>query len=262
MRPLHAATIPNFTVWYIRTHDYYCGWTVNLEVYMALIKLEKIHKTYGKGNAKTPVLRNINLTIKEGEFIALMGPSGSGKSTLMHIIGLLDKPSSGHYLFEDINTSYLKDKQLAQIRSAEIGFVFQSFNLLGRLNARKNVALPMIYRGFSRRLRKVRSQKLLGVVGLGNRAKYKPNQLSGGQMQRVAIARALANNPRILLADEPTGNLDSKTGATVMRILKKLNGRGTTVIVVTHDSTIADAASRILHIKDGRIARNQKRSKS
>lgn len=228
---------------------------------MALIKLEKINKTYGKGNAKTPVLRNINLSIKEGEFLAIMGPSGSGKSTLMHIIGLLDRATTGHYFFEDINTKYLKDKQLAQIRSAEIGFVFQSFNLLGRLSAQKNIALPMIYRGFSRRLRKIRSQKLLRVVGLGNRAKHRPNQLSGGQLQRVAIARALANNPRIVLADEPTGNLDSRTGATIMRILKKLNGRGTTIIVVTHDPVIANEASRVIHIKDGRIARNQRRGK-
>jgi len=221
----------------------------------SLIKLEGINKSYGKGKAATHVLKNVKLNIKEGEFVAIMGASGSGKTTLMNIIGLLDRPDTGSYHFDGLHTNPLKDRALAKMRSRQFGFVFQNFNLLGRMSARANVELPMVYARLKRKLRKERSIKLLKLVRLERRIKYKPTQLSGGEMQRVAIARALANGPRVLLADEPTGNLDSKTGELIMRILKRLNQKGTTVIVVTHDQKISSQTKRTIHIKDGRVTR-------
>ncbi len=220
---------------------------------MNLIKLEKVNKSFGGGKAKTSVLRNINLEIKNGEFVAIVGQSGSGKTTLMNIIGLLDKPTTGRYLLNDEDVVPFRDKDLAIIRRLSIGFVFQNFNLLGRMSVRANVMLPMVYNRIAKVQRRERAERLLRLVGLGNRADFKPNQLSGGQMQRVAIARALANQPTLLLADEPTGNLDSRTGMTVMKILKRLHQRGNTVIVVTHNATVARLATRIVRLKDGRI---------
>ena len=220
---------------------------------MNLIKLEKVNKSFGIGRAKTTVLRNINISIKSGEFVAIVGQSGSGKTTLMNIIGLLDKPTSGHYLLNQEDVMPFRDRDLAIIRRLTIGFVFQNFNLLGRMSVRSNVMLPMVYSRINREQRRERAERLLRLVGLGDRADFLPNQLSGGQMQRVAIARALANKPSLVLADEPTGNLDSRTGATVMRILKRLHQRGNTVIVVTHNATVARLATRIIRLKDGRI---------
>ncbi len=223
----------------------------------ALIKLEGIGKTYGKGSAATQVLRNVKLSIKPGEFVAITGASGSGKTTLMNIIGLLDRPTTGSYHLNDTHVNPLKEKALAKLRRQEIGFVFQNFNLLGRLTARANVELPMMYNRFRRKQRRIRSGKLLKIVRLEKRMKYRPSQLSGGEMQRVAIARSLANQPSLLLADEPTGNLDSKNGAMVMRVLKRLNDQGTTIILVTHDATLARQAGRIIRLKDGRILGSQ-----
>jgi putative bacteriocin export ABC transporter (lactococcin 972 group) len=220
-----------------------------------LITLAKINKTYGKDGAKTPVLRDISLKINQGELVAIIGASGSGKTTLMNMIGLLDKPDTGSYLFESVNVYKLKDTELARLRRKSIGFIFQNFNLLGRMSARSNVELPMIYAGLSRSARKKRAESLLKQIGLGERLTHRPNQLSGGQMQRVAVARALANKPRLILADEPTGNLDSKTGAEVIKLLKDLHAEGNTIVVVTHDTAIAKKADRIIHIKDGRIIR-------
>lgn len=219
----------------------------------ALIKLEGIGKTYGKGSASTVVLRNVRLSINAGEFVAITGASGSGKTTLMNIIGLLDRPTTGRYTLNDVHVNRLSEKDLAKLRRQEIGFIFQSFNLLGRLTARANVELPMMYNHFRRKQRRIRSGKLLKIVRLEKRMKYRPTQLSGGEMQRVAIARSLANQPSLLLADEPTGNLDSKNGAMVMRILQRLNGQGTTIILVTHDISLARQAGRIIRIKDGKI---------
>jgi putative ABC transport system ATP-binding protein len=219
----------------------------------ALIKLEGIGKTYGKGSASTVVLRSVRLSIKAGEFVAITGASGSGKTTLMNIIGLLDRPTTGRYTLNSVHVNRLSEKDLAKLRRQEIGFVFQNFNLLGRLTARANVELPMMYNRFRRKQRRIRSGKLLKIVRLEKRMKYRPNQLSGGEMQRVAIARSLANQPSLLLADEPTGNLDSKNGAMVMRILQRLNNQGTTVILVTHDISLARQAGRIIRIKDGKI---------
>lgn len=224
---------------------------------MNLIKLEKINKTYGKGETKAPALRNINLSIKKGEFVAIMGASGSGKTTLLNIIGLLDRADTGSYNLNDIHINKLKDRQLAAMRRRSIGFVFQNFNLLGRFNARGNVELPMAYNHLKRKERRERSTQLLKLVGLSNRMKHRPGQLSGGQLQRVAIARALANHPALILADEPTGNLDSKTGAIIINILKKLNQRGNTIIVVTHDPVIAARASRRIELKDGQVTFQQ-----
>lgn len=222
-----------------------------------MIKLEKIHKTYGKGHAATPVLRNVNLQIEAGEFVALMGPSGSGKTTLMNIIGLLDTPSKGNYSLSGKDTGQFSDKERSHVRGEQIGFIFQSFNLLGRLSVAQNVSLPMVYNRVPGGIRRNRTKSLIKQVGLTKRIDYKPNKLSGGEMQRVAIARALANEPEIILADEPTGNLDSKTGRVIMGLLKKLNQKGRTVIIVTHDPTIAAYARRVVHLKDGKIQRRQ-----
>ncbi|MCX6725838.1 MAG: ABC transporter ATP-binding protein [Candidatus Shapirobacteria bacterium] len=200
-----------------------------------------------------PILRDINLTIKKNEFISIVGPSGSGKSTLMHLIGLLDTPTSGRIFLDNENISQLSEERMAKLRNQKIGFVFQTFNLIPRTSALANVELPLIYAGVPDEQRKERALKMLQAMGLGERVNHFPNQLSGGEQQRVAIARALINNPSLILADEPTGNLDSKTGAQIMEILKKLKKDGNTVVLVTHDLEVAKIADRIIKIYDGKI---------
>ena len=217
-----------------------------------LIELKNIVKNYDNGGVITKVLRGINLSVDEGEFVAIMGPSGSGKSTLMHTIGFLDRPTTGTYLFEDKNTENFNDDELAKIRNSHIGFVFQSFNLLPRTSVLDNVMLPLLYSSV-RANHENRARKALEAVGLGERLSYMSNQISGGQKQRVAIARALVCDPKVIFADEPTGNLDSKSGAIVMNILEKLNKEGRTIILVTHDKQVALHANRIVTIRDGKI---------
>lgn len=216
-----------------------------------LIQTKDLTKTYELGTIEVPALKDINLEIKNGEFISIMGPSGSGKSTLLNLIGCLDTPTFGKYFLDGIEINL--DVNLAKIRSQKIGFVFQTFNLLPRLTALENVEVPMIYRGLSALARRKRAATLLDSVGLGDRVKHRPNELSGGERQRVAIARALANNPPLILADEPTGNLDSKSGEEILKILVDLNKQGTTLIMVTHEDYIAKKADRIVKLFDGRI---------
>lgn len=219
-----------------------------------LIKLTKVNKIFQLDEEVTfQALKDINLEIKKGEFVAIMGPSGSGKSTLMNILGLLDHPTSGSYRLEGKDAAHLKDDHRAELRNKNIGFVFQSFNLLARTKAFENVALPLIYSGVSKKDRERRAKKSLDSVGLSDKYESKPSQLSGGQQQRVAIARALVTNPDIIFADEPTGNLDSKSGAEILEILRKLNEEGKTIILITHDKNIAENAKRIIRIKDGEI---------
>ncbi|MDI3518169.1 MAG: putative transport system ATP-binding protein [Caldanaerobacter sp.] len=222
-----------------------------------LIKMRNLTKIYRIGQNEVRALDGIDLDIRKGEFVSIVGQSGSGKTTLMNIIGCLDTKTSGEYFLNGIDTSKLTDNQLADLRCSEIGFVFQNFNLLQRMTALENVELPMIYKGVPAKERRERAEMLLELVGLKDRMKHRPNELSGGQQQRVAIARALANNPRIILADEPTGNLDSKSGNEIMKIITELNERGNTVVVVTHDPNIAAQAKRIVRIKDGRILGNE-----
>lgn len=219
-----------------------------------VIQLQDISKNYLLGKLVIPALKKVNLEIKRNEYVALMGPSGSGKSTMMNILGCLDTPSSGTYLLNGKNVSNLSEEELAEIRNIEIGFVFQTFNLLPRLNAFENVELPMIYKGVSKSDRKKRALEVLNMVGLSDRIDHKPNELSGGQRQRVAIARALVNNPSIILADEPTGNLDSKTSVEIMEIMNNIHKSGNTVILVTHEEDIAEFAERVIRLKDGVIA--------
>jgi len=218
-----------------------------------LIELKEIKKIYNVGKVHVHALRGVNLTVNHGEYIAIMGPSGSGKSTLMNIIGCLDTPTEGIYELENIPVYKFNDNQLAEIRNKKIGFVFQTFNLLPRASALHNVELPLIYAGVPASKRKKLAEEALEMVGLGDRKNHRPSELSGGQRQRVAIARALVNNPSILLADEPTGNLDSNAGEEIMKIFNELHGRGNTIILVTHEKYIADHAKRIVHIKDGLI---------
>ncbi len=219
-----------------------------------LIKLINIHKRYQIGKEVGVVaLNSINLTIKKGEFVAIMGPSGSGKSTLMNILGCLDKPTSGTYLFENNDIAFLKTDQYADIRNKKIGFVFQNFNLLSKTTALDNVILPLLYNRGNKRLDIERAKEMLRLVGLSDRMYHHPNKLSGGQQQRVAIARALVNKPEIILADEPTGNLDSKTSIEIMGIFQKLNEQGITIILVTHEDDIAHYAKRIITMRDGNI---------
>ena len=218
-----------------------------------IIRLEHIYKDYPLGNSTVRVLKDINLSVHPGEYVALMGPSGSGKSTLMNIIGALDVPTSGKYILNGREVEKLSDDQLAEVRNKEIGFVFQTFNLLPRLSALENVALPLIYAGVPKRERLERARRMLADVGLADRMDHKPNQLSGGQRQRVAIARALINNPSILLADEPTGNLDSQSSEDVMKLFDRLHGQGHTIILVTHEPDIAAHAKRLVRLLDGKI---------
>ena len=221
---------------------------------MALIDLRDIYKIYQMGSTQINALDGLDCKIEKGEYVALMGPSGSGKSTLMNIIGCLDTPSEGVYSLNDNNVSDMTDDELASIRNIEIGFVFQSFNLLPRTSAIENVSLPLIYAGVSKKERLERAQKVLEKVGLGDRADHKPNELSGGQRQRVAIARALINNPSIVLADEPTGNLDSKSSLEIMNLFSKIHQEGNTVVMVTHEEDIAKYAKRTIRMIDGKLA--------
>ena len=218
-----------------------------------VLGIENVSKSYKLGKIDVPVLNDINLTINEGEFAAIMGPSGSGKSTLMNLIGCLDRPTSGKILVTGMDISKLSDIELARIRGKKIGFVFQTFNLISRLSAQKNVEMPMVYQDIPGKIREKRAKMLLEMLGLGERARHKPPELSGGQRQRVAIARALANEPEILLADEPTGNLDSKTGQEIMQIFDKLHCDGRTILMVTHDAQLARNCDRIIRLKDGMI---------
>ena len=220
-----------------------------------LIQAEDLEKTYNLGAAKVEALRGVTLTIDAGEYVAIMGPSGSGKSTLMHILGCLDSPSAGNYRLADQDVGGLHGAALANIRNREIGFVFQNFNLLPRVDVVDNVALPLVYQGgLNRRKRRRRATELLTKLGLDQRLRHRPNELSGGERQRASIARALVNEPSIVLADEPTGNLDSKTGREIMRILDTLSREGKTVILVTHDASVADHANRVVRIEDGMVA--------
>ncbi|MCR4694273.1 MAG: ABC transporter ATP-binding protein [Pseudobutyrivibrio sp.] len=220
-----------------------------------IVKLDNICRDYGSEKSEVVVkaLDNVSLTVDEGEYVAIMGPSGSGKSTLMNVIGCLDRPTSGAYEFDGKDVLKLKDKQMSDLRLKDIGFVFQSFHLMNEENAMENVALPLSYAGVKKREREKRAMEALNRVGLGDRVKFKPNQLSGGQKQRVAIARAIVNNPRVLLADEPTGALDQKSGAAIMDLFKKLNDEGTTIIMITHDSNIASHAKKMYRIVDGKL---------
>ena len=219
-----------------------------------LIDLRNINKTYRNGDQELKVLKNINLTVEEGDFLAIMGPSGSGKSTLMNIIGMLDRPSTGEYFLENEDVANLGDKKLAKVRNNQIGFVFQQFFLLSKLNALQNVELPLIYAGVPQGSRKNLAKQYLEKVDLGTRMTHLPSELSGGQKQRVAIARALVNNPSIILADEPTGALDTKTGEQIMELLTELNAEGKTIIMVTHEPEIAAYAKRQIVIRDGVIS--------
>jgi putative ABC transport system ATP-binding protein len=220
---------------------------------MDVIRLEDVEKTYIMGKVKVHALRGVDLTIKKGEYVAIMGPSGSGKSTLMNQVGALDRPTKGKVFIEEHDISKMSDNELAKIRRENIGFVFQQFNLIPRLTAIENVELPMWYAGIPKIKRIKRAAELLKLVGLGDRMKHRPAELSGGQMQRVCIARALANNPDIIMADEPTGNLDSKSSEDIMKILEKLNKEGRTIIMVTHEEEYAKRAERTIYIRDGRI---------
>lgn len=220
---------------------------------MSLVKLSKVNKIYISGEVSFQALKNIDLEVNKGDFLAIIGASGSGKSTLMNIIGLLDHPSSGTYELDEQNTSHLKENLLAEIRNKKIGFVFQSFNLLSRTSALDNVAMPLIYAGVSANERKLRAKLALEQVGLEEKLQSHPNQLSGGQQQRVAIARALVTNPEIILADEPTGNLDSKSGLEIMKIFEKLHSESKTIIMITHEESIARYARKKIRIKDGEI---------
>ena len=219
-----------------------------------LIDLRNINKTYRNGDQELKVLKNINLTVEEGEFVAIMGPSGSGKSTLMNIIGMLDRPSTGEYFLGNEDVANLGDKKLAKVRNNQIGFVFQQFFLLSKLNALQNVELPLIYAGASQGSRRNLAKQYLEKVDLGTRMTHLPSELSGGQKQRVAIARALVNNPSIILADEPTGALDTKTGEQIMELLTELNAEGKTIIMVTHEPEIAAYAKRQIVIRDSVIS--------
>jgi putative ABC transport system ATP-binding protein len=219
-----------------------------------LIRTDNITKSYSSGTVEVLALSGVSVEIEKGEYVALMGPSGSGKSTLMHLLGCLDTPTSGKYWFNDADITTLNDVELARLRNREIGFVFQSFNLLPRQSAQSNVQLPMLYAGMSYRERVARSAQLLDLVGLKDRMTHKSNELSGGEMQRVAIARSLANRPSVVLADEPTGNLDSKTGVDIMRLFDSLAAEGNTIILVTHDQAVASHARRTIRLSDGQIA--------
>jgi putative ABC transport system ATP-binding protein len=222
-----------------------------------LIDIKGVQKVYTVGHEKVYALKQIDLEIYKGEYVALMGPSGSGKSTLMNIIGCLDVFSEGQYILNDTNVSSMTENALAEVRNKEIGFVFQTFNLLPRMSALENVALPLVYAGWNKKDRLAKAQEVLKSVGLQDRMLHKPNELSGGQRQRVAVARALVNNPSILLADEPTGNLDTKTSIEIMQLFKDIHAKGNTIILVTHEEDIAQHAKRIVRIRDGKVESDQ-----
>jgi putative ABC transport system ATP-binding protein len=228
-----------------------------LALEVPVIQVEEVHKYYALGETKVHALRGVDLTIHPGEFVAIMGSSGSGKSTFMNMLGCLDKPSSGRYMLEGTDVSQLDKKQLAENRNRKLGFVFQGFNLLSRTTALENVELPTLYAHMDKAARIARAKEVLEMVGLGARLDHFPSQLSGGQQQRVAIARALVNRPSILLADEPTGNLDSRTSVEIMQIFQELNDKGLTIVLVTHETDIAQYAKRIVVFRDGKILRDQ-----
>ncbi|HOD18214.1 MAG TPA: ABC transporter ATP-binding protein [Candidatus Cloacimonadota bacterium] len=220
---------------------------------MSLIETRNIIKDYDMDDVKVRALNGIDLNVEAGEFVAIMGPSGSGKSTLMHILGCLDTPTQGDYFLDALKVSELRKNELAAIRNKKVGFVFQTFNLLPHLNVLKNVELPLMYGGMPYKQRIQKAKEVLDSVGLSDRLKHKPSELSGGQRQRVAIARAIVNNPSLLLADEPTGNLDSQAGSDILTIFSELHSQGNTIIIVTHDKAVANRANRIIHIIDGKI---------
>ena len=222
-----------------------------------MIRLEGIGKAYYMGDVEIRALDRIDLSIQRGEFLSIMGPSGSGKSTLLNILGVLDQPSFGTYYLEDVDITRLQDRELAQIRNRHFGFIFQSYNLFPELTALENVMVPLMYAGKSKRERLERAENLLADVGMGHRLRHLPTQLSGGEQQRVAIARALANNPTLILADEPTGNLATDQGAEVMGILQRLNEQGTTIVIVTHDPNISAYGKRLVTLRDGSIVEDQ-----
>jgi putative ABC transport system ATP-binding protein len=227
---------------------------------MALIETRDLWKTYEMGEEKVHALSGVSIEIERGEYVAIMGPSGSGKSTLMNLIGCLDTPSKGSYLLNGKQVSEMNDDELARIRNEEIGFVFQTFNLLPRATALHNVELPLIYAGLPAKLRAERASQALDRVELADRKLHRPNQLSGGQRQRVAIARALVNNPSILLADEPTGNLDTKTGVEIMGLFERLHEAGNTIIIVTHEAEVAEHAYRVIYVRDGQVEKDVRRA--
>ena len=227
---------------------------------MPLIETVDLWKTYVMGTEEVHALRGVSIQIERGEYVAIMGPSGSGKSTLMNLIGCLDTPSKGSYLLNGKQASQMNDDELARIRNEEIGFVFQTFNLLPRATALHNVELPLIYAGVQSKVRSERANQALDKVELGDRKHHRPNQLSGGQRQRVAIARALVNDPSILLADEPTGNLDSKTGVEIMGLFQRLHDAGNTIVLVTHEPDVAAHAHRAIHIRDGQVEKDVRRA--
>jgi putative ABC transport system ATP-binding protein len=222
-----------------------------------ILVMKDLYKSYQLGTVELRVLQDINLTITSGEYVAIMGPSGSGKSTMLNLIGCLDRPTGGDYLLGGQSVATLDDDQLSTIRGAYVGFVFQSFKLIAQLNIIENIEIPMYYQGYSEQASAARAFELAEMVGLGDRTRHRPSELSGGQQQRVAIARALANDPLIILADEPTGNLDSASGADILKILDRLHNEGKTLIVVTHDEHIATRAQRVIRLLDGRIVQVQ-----
>ena len=221
-----------------------------------IVQLENVFKSYSQGREPVPVLHDVSMTVEQGEYIAIMGPSGSGKTTLMNLLGCLDVPTSGKYYLEGQDIGTLSDDALADIRNQSIGFVFQNFHLLPKMTALDNVALPLLYRGVSLKERRTRAEAALKLMGLGDRMDFYPNQLSGGQQQRVAIARAIVGGPRLLLADEPTGALDTASGAQIMDIFRRLSQRGITIIMITHEHSIAQCADKTYHILDGRLYTN------
>ena len=222
---------------------------------MAIVEIEDLSKVYQMGAVEVRALWRLELEIEQGEYLAIMGPSGSGKSTLLNVLGCLDRPTSGRYRLGGKDVAQLEDDALSRIRGARIGFIFQSYNLIAQLDVLENIEVPLYYQGVGARQSKARAQQLAQRVGLGNRTSHRPRELSGGQQQRVAIARALANDPLVLLADEPTGNLDTTSGAEILALLDELNNQGKTLVVVTHDAEVAQRAGRVIHLRDGQVER-------
>lgn len=229
---------------------------------MALLEVRNVSRTYGEAETLTPALRDVSFTVEEGEFLAIMGPSGSGKSTLLHILGFLDRPTSGSYRFANQSIGDVSDEALARLRNAQVGFVFQMFHLLPRVSVLKNVALPLVYTGIPAPERERRAREALAVVGMTHRLQHVPSQLSGGERQRVAIARAIVNAPRLILADEPTGNLDAASGQMVLETLERLHAQGHTIILVTHETTLAEHTRRILRMHDGNIVEDERQEQA